>query len=205
MTGLPSLLGALGLVALLFALAELLVRAAGDSDRTRLDPRESRGRDRSRSARAAAMNVDGLRERIHSGEAKRASKLRLDRDLRHAAVDRNPRECWVSWPSATTCAGTGASRRSTPCPTRREKVLAWPRTRCRGGGIVPAASRPSPIRDLLDRYEYVSDRFRVVEFADPNARPDLLQKYADHARAARQRGAAHFSRRRVDARGLGGG
>ncbi len=33
-----------------------------------------------------------------------------------------------------------------------------------------------PIRDLLDRYAYASDRF-VVEYYDPNARPDLVEKY----------------------------
>jgi ABC-type uncharacterized transport system involved in gliding motility auxiliary subunit len=34
-----------------------------------------------------------------------------------------------------------------------------------------------PVREMLDRYAYESDRFQVT-FADPNARPDLVQRYA---------------------------
>ena len=34
-----------------------------------------------------------------------------------------------------------------------------------------------PVRELLERYAYVSDRFKL-EFADPNERPDLLERYA---------------------------
>lgn len=33
-----------------------------------------------------------------------------------------------------------------------------------------------PVRDLLDRYAYASDRFSV-EYYDPNVRPDLVEKY----------------------------
>ncbi len=33
-----------------------------------------------------------------------------------------------------------------------------------------------PVRDLLDRYAYESDRFSV-EYHDPNTRPDLVEKY----------------------------
>lgn len=33
-----------------------------------------------------------------------------------------------------------------------------------------------PVRDLLDRYGYASPRFHV-QYVDPNARPELLQKY----------------------------
>ncbi len=42
-----------------------------------------------------------------------------------------------------------------------------------------------PVRDLLDRYAYASDRFRV-EYHNPNTRPDLVEKYElDQAGLAR--------------------
>jgi ABC-type uncharacterized transport system involved in gliding motility auxiliary subunit len=34
----------------------------------------------------------------------------------------------------------------------------------------------APVRDLLERYAYVSDRFQV-QYADPNARPDLVERF----------------------------
>lgn len=40
-----------------------------------------------------------------------------------------------------------------------------------------SGDRRVPVRDLLDRYAYQSDRFSA-EYYDPNSRPDLVEKYA---------------------------
>ncbi|MBW2398809.1 MAG: GldG family protein [Deltaproteobacteria bacterium] len=174
MTGLPSLLGALGLVALLFALLSFLFALL------RI-PTElgwilaNLGAGIVLLGSAAAMNVDGLRERIHSGEAKRASKygstaifgtllsIGILGMLGFLAERHHVRWDW-------------SEQKVHSLSDQSEKVLRGLERDVEVVALFPPFEA-APIRDLLDRYEYVSDRFRVVEFADPNARPDLLQKY----------------------------
>jgi ABC-type uncharacterized transport system involved in gliding motility auxiliary subunit len=174
MTGLPSLLGALGLVALLFALVSFLVALLGvPTDLGWI--LSNLGVGVVMLGTAAAMNFDGLRESMHSGEAKRASKygstailgtvfsIGILGMLGFLAERYHVRWDW-------------SEQQVHSLSDQSVKVLA---------GLdldveVVALFSPldaSPIRALLDRYEYASDRFRVVEFADPNARPDLLAKY----------------------------
>jgi ABC-type uncharacterized transport system involved in gliding motility auxiliary subunit len=174
MTGLPSLLGALGLVALLFALLSFLVALFGI-------PTElgwilaNLGVGVVLLVTAAAMNVDGLRDRMRSGEAKRASKYGSTAILGTVLAigilgmlgflsDRYH----VRW--------DWSEQKVHSLSDQTQKVLAGLERDVEVVALFPSLDA-APIRDLLDRYEYESERFRVVEFADPNARPDLLHKF----------------------------
>ena len=174
MTGLPSLLGALGLVALLFALVSFLFALLGI-------PTElgwillNLGVGVVLLGTAAAMNVDGLRERLRSGEAKRASKYGLTAILATllsiailGMLGFLAERYHVRW--------DWSEQKVHSLSDQTEKVLTGLERDVEVVALFSPLDAP-PIRDLLDRYEYASDRFRVVEFADPNARPDLLQKY----------------------------
>jgi ABC-type uncharacterized transport system involved in gliding motility auxiliary subunit len=174
MTGLPSLLGALGLVALLFALVSFLFALFGI-------PTEigwilaNLGIGIVLVGTAAAMNFDGLRERVRSGEAKRASRygstaifatllsIGILGMLGFLAERYHVRWDW-------------SEQKVHSLSDQTLKVLNGLEHDVEVLALFPPLDA-APIRDLLDRYEYVSDRFRVLEFADPNARPDLLQKY----------------------------
>jgi len=174
MTGLPALLGALGLVALLFALVSFLFALFGI-------PTEF-GWILANLVigvvllgTAAAMNVDGLRERMHSGEAKRASRYGSTAIVATllsigilAMLGFLAERYHVRW--------DWSEQKVHSLSDQTVKVLNGLTSDVEVVALFPPLDA-QPIRDLLDRYEYVSDRFRVVEFADPNARPDLLQKY----------------------------
>lgn len=174
MTGLPPLLGALGLVALLFALVSFLLALFGI-------PTElgwilgNLGAGLVLLGTAAVMNLDGLRERLRSGEAKRASRYGSTAILATVLsigilgmLGFLAERYHVRW--------DWSEQKVHSLSDQTEKVLAGLERDVEVVALFPPLDAP-PIRDLLDRYEYLSDRFRVVEFADPNARPDLLQKY----------------------------
>jgi len=174
MTGLPSLLAALGLVALLFALVSFLMALIG------LSPEPSwilanLAVGIVLLGTAAAMNFDGLRERMQSGEAKRASRY-------------GSTAIFATLLSVGILGMLGflAERYHVRWDWSEQKVHSLSDQTLKVlDGLesdveVLALFSPldaAPVRDLLDRYEYVSDRLRVVEFAGPNGRPDLLQKY----------------------------
>ena len=174
MTGLPSLLGALGLVALLFALVSFVFALLGI-------PTElgwilgNFGVGIVLLGTAAAMNVDGLRERLRSGEAKRASRYGSTAILATllsiailGMLGFLAERYHVRWDCS--------EQKVHSLSDQTEKVLTGLERDVEVVALFSPLDAP-PIRDLLDRYEYASDRFRVVEFADPNVRPDLLQKY----------------------------
>lgn len=175
MKGVPALLGALGFVALLFALLSFLVALLG------IPPERgwilgNLGVGLVLVITAAAMNIDGLRERIHSGEAKRASRygstailgtllsIAILGMLGFLAERYHIRFDW-------------SEQQVHSLSDQTEKLLAGLERDVEVVALFPSLDA-SPARELLDRYEYANERFRVVEFADPNARPDLLQKYA---------------------------
>ena len=174
MTGLPSLLGALGLVALLFALVSFLIALLGVPTNlgwilTNL------GLGIVLLGTAAAINFEALRERLHSGEARRASKygssavaatvlaIAILAMLGFLSTRYHVR--W-DWSEQGVHSLSDQSRKVLEGLDRDVEAVA-----------LFAPLDAGPVRDLLDRYAYASDRFRVVTFADPNARPDLLQKY----------------------------
>jgi ABC-type uncharacterized transport system involved in gliding motility auxiliary subunit len=175
MTGLPSLLGALGMVALLFALISFLVALLGvPTDLSWI--LSNFGVGVVMLGAAAAMNVDGLRERMHSGEAKRASKygstailgtvlsIGILGMLGFLAERYHVRWDW-------------SEQQVHSLSDQSVKVLAGLDRDVQVAALFSPIDAP-PIRALLDRYEYASERFTVVEFADPNSRPDLLARYA---------------------------
>jgi len=174
MTGLPSLLGALGLVALVFALVSFVIALLGVP--TNL------GWILTNLAfgilllgSAAALNFEALRERLHSGEARRASKygtsaiastvlaIAILGMLGFLSTRYHVR--W-DWSEQGVHSLSDQSLKVLEGLDRDVEAVA-----------LFAPLDAGPVRELLDRYDYASDRFKVVAFADPNARPDLLQKY----------------------------
>jgi len=174
MTGVPALIGALGLVALVFALVSFLLALFGI-------PTElfwilaNLGVGVVLIGAAAAMNFEGLRERMQSGEARRAGKYGTTAILGtlfaiailgmlgflstryHVRFD---------WSEQQVHSISDQTRKVLDGLDRDVHVVA-----------LFAALDAAPVRELLERYEYESERFVVDEFADPNARPDLLQRY----------------------------
>jgi ABC-type uncharacterized transport system involved in gliding motility auxiliary subunit len=174
MTGLPSLLGALGLVAVLFAVVIFLVALIGVP--TNLGwILANLGVGIVMLGTAVALNFDALRERMQSGEARRAGKYGTSAILGAAlaigilgmlgflATRYHVRWDW-------------SEEQVHSLSDQSEKVLAGLDREVQVVALFSPLDAP-PIRALLERYEYASDRFEVVEFADPNARPDLLQRY----------------------------
>jgi len=124
---------------------------------------------------AAAMNFEGLRDRMQSGEARRAGKygttailgtllsIGIIGMLGFLATRYHHRFDW-------------SEQQVHSLSDQTQKVLAGLERDVHVVALFSPLDTP-PVRELLDRYEYASDRFKVDEFADPNARPDLLQRF----------------------------
>src|SRR5262245_5046428 len=123
---------------------------------------------------AAALNLDGLRERMSSGEARRAGKYGSSALLGTALVlvtlgflsFLSTRYHWrFDWSEAQVHTLSDQS----------QKLLAG-----LDGDVEVVAFYPpldsEPVHTLLDRYAYASPRFKV-QYVDPNAHPELLTKY----------------------------
>jgi len=174
MTGLPSLLGALGLVAVLFALVIFLVALLGvPTDLGWI--LTNLGVGVAMLVTAAVLNFDALRERMRSGEARRAGRYGTSAVLATVlavailgmlgflAARYHVRWDW-------------SEQRVHSLSDQSLKVLENLDRDVQAVALFSPLDAP-PVRALLERYDYASDRFEVVEFADPNARPDLLEKY----------------------------
>ncbi len=172
MTGLPSLLAALGLVGILFGVLNLLVGLFS----TGVDPPWVRWNlfvGLVLLVVAAYINFDGLRERLKSGEARRAGKYGTSAILTAVltiailalsgflATRYHTR---FDWSEQKVHSLTSQSVKVLESLDRDVEVLA----------LYPAIEA-GPVRDLLDRYAYVSDRFHLT-VADPNEQPGLLEK-----------------------------
>jgi ABC-type uncharacterized transport system involved in gliding motility auxiliary subunit len=116
---------------------------------------------------------DRLRDRLASGEARRASKYgstALLGTLASLAIVgllgflSTRYEKRFDWSEAKVHSLSDQSR----------KVLAQLEQDVEVVAFYPALEAPR-VREVLDRYAYESPRFKV-EFADPNARPDLVEK-----------------------------
>ena len=173
MTGIPALLGALGLVALVFGFLNLIVGLVGAG----IDPFWVGGNLAVGAlllAVAGAQSIELLRERLASGGARRAGKFGS------SAILSTVFAIAILW-----LLGFLATRYPVRFDWSEQKVhsLSDQTTKLLAGldadvqvlALYPALEA-QPIRDILDRYAYASPRFHV-EFADPSERPDLLEKY----------------------------
>jgi ABC-type uncharacterized transport system involved in gliding motility auxiliary subunit len=168
-----SLLAALGLVGIVFALLHFLLGLFGAG----FDPLwvgVNLVAGAGLLVSSAVMNIDALRERMSSGEARRAGKYGTSALFSTALV--------------LVILGLAAF-----LSTRYHRRFDWSEARVHSlsdqtkkvlGGldaeVEAVAFYPPldvrPVRELLDRYAYESPRFRVT-YVDPNERPEMLAKY----------------------------
>ena len=123
---------------------------------------------------AAVSNVDALRERMSSGEARRAGKYGSSALLSTVLLlvivgfvgflsTRYHKR--FDWSEGRVHSLTSQSVKLLEGLERDVDVLA----------LYPPLDA-GPVRELLERYAYVSDRFQL-EIADPNERPELLSRH----------------------------
>jgi len=173
MSGIPALLGALGLVALVFGFLNLIVGLVGAG----IDPFWVIGNLAVGALLlvvAGAQSVESLRERLASGGARRAGRFGS------SAILSTVFAIGILW-----LLGFLATRYPVRFDWSEQKVhsLSDQTTKLLAGldadvqalALFPAVEAP-PIREILERYAYASPRFHF-EFADPTERPDLLEKY----------------------------
>src|SRR5262249_24969007 len=175
MPGLPSLLAALGAVGIVFGLLSfVIVLASGagiSSDLGWIGANLVIGLVLLVSS--VGMNIDALRERMSSGEARRAGKygtsavlstllaIGLLGMLGFLSTRYHHRFDWSEQKVHTL---SDQSRKVLEGLTEDVEVTA----------LVPSMEQPR-VRELLDRYTYESPRFRV-QYADPNEQPGLLEQ-----------------------------
>jgi ABC-type uncharacterized transport system involved in gliding motility auxiliary subunit len=172
MSGTPALLGALGLVALVFGFLNLLVGAFGAG----IDPFWVGGNlvvGVLLLAVAGVRSIESLRERLASGGARRAGRFGS------SAILSTIFAIAILW-----LLGFLATRYPLRFDWSEQQVhsLSSQTTQLLAGldgdvqvlALFPAIDA-RPVREVLDRYAYASPRFKV-EFADPSERPDLLEK-----------------------------
>jgi len=168
-----ALLGAFGLVSILFALLGYFMFATGAAPRSWSILHGFVGI--VLLAIAALINLDGLRERMTSGEARRASKYGSSSIISTLLVvailgmggflaNRYPKH--FDWSEQGVHSLSEQTVKVLSALDQDVEALAlfsrldWDR-----------------VRRQLDRYEYASDRFKIIEIADYNERPDLLERY----------------------------
>jgi ABC-type uncharacterized transport system involved in gliding motility auxiliary subunit len=168
-----SLLAALGLVGVVFGLLHFLLGLFGAG----LDPvwvGTNLVAGVGLLFAAAALNLDALRERMSSGEAKRAGRYGtsaiLSTGLLLAILGMlaflSTRYHWrFDWSEAGVHSLSDQS----------QKLLAGLDADVEAVAFYPPLD-VKPVRDLLDRYAYASPRFKV-QYVDPNERPELLARY----------------------------
>jgi hypothetical protein len=173
MTGGSALLGALGLVGSGFGLLSFALALFGaPSDPFLIGANLVLGF--LLLAFAAALNFDALRERLSSGEARRAGKYGTSAILTALfsiailgllgfMAERYPAR--FDWSEAKVHS----------LSDQTHKVLGGLESEVHAVAFFSPLD-VAPVRELLDRYAYASDRFRV-EYVDPSERPDLLERY----------------------------
>jgi len=124
----------------------------------------------------AGSGFDQLRDRLRSGEARRAGKYGASAVLGTAAIlvmlgtlaflsTRPAFEKRFDWSESGVHSLSDQSRKV--LASLDQDVEIW--------AFYPQLEQP-PVRELLSRYAYESDRFQV-SYADPNARPDLVERF----------------------------
>jgi ABC-type uncharacterized transport system involved in gliding motility auxiliary subunit len=173
MTGLPALLGALGLVGIGFALLDLVLAMFGaPMDLYWIGGNLTLGV--VLLGAAAVLGADALRERLRSGEARRAGKFGASATLTtllmiailggigFLSVRYHKR---FDWSEAQVHSLSDQSR----------KVLDGLEADVHALALYPKLDA-GPAVELLERYAYQSPRFEL-EVVDPNERPDVLQRH----------------------------
>jgi len=168
-----SLLAALGLVGLVFAILHFLLGLFGAG----FDPLWV-GANLVAGivllVLAAVLNLDALRERMTSGEARRAGKYGTSALLGTGFLllilgflgFLSTRYHWrFDWSEAGVHSLSDQTRKLLAGLDSDVEVVAF---------YPPLDVRPA--REVLDRYAYESPRF-VVQYVDPNERPELLARY----------------------------
>ena len=193
MPGLPSLLAALVAVGVGFALISFVIAVASADTGTRADLTWVGANlviGIVLLISAAAMNVDALRERISSGEARRAGKygtsavlatvlgIALLGMLGFLSTRYHHRFDW-------------SEQKVHTLSDQSKKVLEGLEQDVSVTALVSAVDE-RPVRELLDRYAYESERFRV-EYADPNQKPGLLQTLAIDPQKLGEHGLVHVA------------
>ncbi len=168
-----SLLGALGAVAFVFGLLSLFLWIAGaPSDPAWIFAHFVLGL--GLLAIAFFGNLDAWRERLASGEGRRAGKYGTTAILSTVVgiailgmlgflSNRHPVR--FDWSEAHVHTLSDQSEKVVKGLQQDVDVTAF-----------AAPMDAAPIHDLLDKYAYVSTHFKVT-YADPTARPDLVEKY----------------------------
>jgi ABC-type uncharacterized transport system involved in gliding motility auxiliary subunit len=175
MPGLPSLLGALGVVGVVFALLSFLVMFfSGTPFRSDLG---WVGGNLALGVllliAAAGMNLDALRERMSSGEARRAGKYgssALLSTVLGIAILGMLGFLGTRYHHRFDWSESGVHSLS----DQSQKLLGGLEEDVRVTALVSKIDQ-GPVRELLDKYAYASDRF-VVDYVDPIERPGLLDQ-----------------------------
>ncbi|MDH3211286.1 MAG: GldG family protein [Myxococcales bacterium] len=173
MTGSAALLGALGTVGIVFGLLSFLLAMLGaPSDPFWIGANLVVGF--VLIGISAALSVDGLRERMSSGEARRVGRYGTSAILSTLLTiailamggflaQRYPFR--FDWSEAKVHSLSDQSLKLLAGLDRDVHAVAF---------FSPLEQ--TPVRDLLDRYVYASDHFRV-EYVNPSERPDLIERY----------------------------
>ena len=174
MSGLPSLLVALGVVGVVFSLLSLLIVLFSGSG-LQMDFGWTLGNlvvGVALLVSAAAMNVDALRASLRSGGARRARKYGTSTVVTTVLG--------IALLGMLGFLGTRYHRqfdwteqRIHTLSDQSRRVIAGLEADVKVQALV-SRTEQAPMRDLLDRYAYESKRFRV-EYADPIERPGLVE------------------------------
>ncbi len=191
MPGLPALLAALGIVGIVFALLSFLVMFFSgtplQSDLGWVGGNLALGVVLLVSA--AVTNLDALRERMTSGEARRAGKYGTSAVLSTVlgiAILGMIGFLGTRYHHRFDWSEAGVHTLS----DQSKKVLEGLESDVLVTALVPGFDQ-APVRELLDRYAYESERFQV-EYADPNERPGLLDQLGVSAEELQQGGVLHI-------------
>ena len=173
MSGYPALFGALGLVFVLFGLLSVLLLVAGaPTDLAWIWLNFVIGL--LLLGGAVASSFDSIRERMRSGEGRRIGKYgssAVAQALIVLAIVGSLGFLANRYHKKWDASEAGVHSIS----DQTQKLLAGLEQDIQVVAFYPKLDQAS-VRTLLDKYQYASERVKV-EYADPNARPDLIEKY----------------------------
>jgi len=120
-----------------------------------------------------ATNADAIRERLRSGEGRRIGKYGTSA-IAQAVIAIAIVGLLVVLANRYHWRYDASEGRVHSLSDQTQKVLAGLERDVEVTAFYPKLDQPA-VRALLDRYRYASERFKV-DYADPNARPDLVER-----------------------------